>query len=70
MASTFFGLNIGKTGLYAYKAALNVTAHNIANAETEGYSRQVMGIQAGKPLRMNSTYGMAGPGVTVTGVNQ
>ena len=70
MASTFFGLNIGKTGLYAYKAALNVTAHNIANAETEGYSRQVMGIQAGKPLRMNSTYGMAGTGVTVTGVNQ
>ncbi|HPU63710.1 MAG TPA: flagellar basal body protein, partial [Mobilitalea sp.] len=70
MASTFFGLNIGKTGLYAYKAALDVTAHNIANAETEGYSRQVMGIQAGKALRMNSTYGMAGTGVTVTGVEQ
>lgn len=70
MPSTFFGLNIGKTGLYAYKAALDVTAHNISNADTEGYTRQVMGMQAGKALRMNSTYGMAGTGVTVTGVKQ
>lgn len=70
MASTFFGLNIGKTGLYAYKAALNTTAHNISNSETEGYTRQVMGLKAGKALRMNSTYGMAGTGVEVTGVIQ
>lgn len=70
MASTFFGLNIGKTGLYAYKAALDTTAHNISNAETEGYTRQVMGLKAGKALRMHSTYGMAGTGVDVTGVIQ
>lgn len=70
MASTFFGLNIGKTGLYAYKAALDTTAHNISNAETKGYTRQVMGLKAGKALRMNSTYGMAGTGVSVTGVIQ
>lgn len=70
MQSTFFGLNIGKTGLYAYKAALDTTAHNIANTETEGYSRQVMGQKAGKALRMNNTYGMAGTGVDVTGVVQ
>ncbi|MDF2845641.1 MAG: hypothetical protein K0R00_4067, partial [Herbinix sp.] len=25
MASTFFGLNIGQTGLYAYQAALDTT---------------------------------------------
>lgn len=70
MPSTFFGLNIGKTGLYAYQAALNTTAHNISNAETEGYSRQVMGQQAAKALKMNNTYGMAGTGVNVTGVTQ
>lgn len=70
MASTFFGLNIGQTGLYAYKAALDATAHNISNAETEGYSRQVMGQKAGKALRMHSSYGMAGTGVSVTGVTQ
>lgn len=70
MGSTFFGLNIGQTGLYAYQAALDTTAHNITNAETDGYSRQVMGQRAGKALRVNSTYGMAGTGVTVTGVRQ
>lgn len=70
MGSTFFGLNIGQTGLYAYQAALDTTAHNISNSETEGYTRQVMGQRAGKALRMNSTYGMAGTGVSVTGVTQ
>lgn len=70
MGSTFFGLNIGQTGLYAYQAALDTTAHNISNTETDGYTRQVMGQQAGKALRVNSTYGMAGTGVTVTGVEQ
>ncbi len=70
MGSTFFGLNIGQSGLYAYQAALDTTSHNITNAETEGYSRQVMGQQASKALRVNSNYGMAGTGVTVTGVKQ
>lgn len=70
MASTFFGLNIGQTGLYAYQAALDTTAHNISNAETDGYSRQVMEQKAGKALKMNSTYGMAGTGVSVAGVEQ
>ncbi len=70
MPSTFFGLNIGKTGLYAYQAALDTTAHNIANAETEGYTRQVMGQKADKALSVHSTYGMAGTGVIVTGVRQ
>ena len=70
MASTFFGLNIGQSGLYAYQSALDTTAHNITNAETEGYTRQVMGQKAGKALQMNSTYGMAGTGVSITGVTQ
>lgn len=70
MRSTFFGLNIGQTGLYAYQAALNTTAHNIANTETEGYTRQVMTQTAGKALKVNSSYGMAGSGVNVTGVIQ
>lgn len=68
--STFFGLNIGKTGLYAYKAALDTTAHNIANTETEGYSRQVINQKAGNALRVNSSYGMAGTGVVISDVQQ
>lgn len=70
MGSTFFGLHIGQTGLYAYQAALDTTAHNISNTETEGYTKQVMGQTAAKALKVNSTYGMAGTGVNVTGVTQ
>ncbi len=70
MSSTFFGLNIGVSGLYTYQASLDTTAHNVSNAETEGYSRQVMNQKAGKALKMNSSYGMAGTGVNVSGVEQ
>ena len=34
-------LNISLTGMRAFQRALQVTSHNIANANTPGYSRQV-----------------------------
>jgi flagellar hook-associated protein 1 FlgK len=70
MPSTFFGLTIGTSGLYASQAGLNTTAHNIANTETEGYTRQVAKQQAGNAMRVNAKYGMAGTGVDITGVEQ
>ena len=70
MPSAFLGLNIGKTGLYAYQSALNVTAHNITNAETPGYSRQIQNQRAGVPIRVNQSYGMVGTGVNVTDITQ
>lgn len=70
MPSTFFGLNIGTSGLYTYQAALNTTAHNVANTDTNGYSRQIVNQQAGIAIRMNSSYGMAGTGVVATGITQ
>lgn len=33
-------LNIGKSGLFAAKQSMSTTSHNIANANTDGYSRQ------------------------------
>lgn len=33
-------LNIGKSGLFAAKQSMSTTSHNIANANTEGFSRQ------------------------------
>lgn len=33
-------LNIGKSGLFTAKQSMSTTSHNIANANTEGYSRQ------------------------------
>lgn len=40
MGSTFGGLNTLVRGLYANQVSLNTVAHNISNANTEGYSRQ------------------------------
>ena len=38
--STFMGIETALRGLLAQQRALDVTGHNIANANTEGYSRQ------------------------------
>lgn len=70
MASTFFGLDIGVSGLYAYQAKINTTSHNIANAETKGYSRQSVVTTAGEAMRVYSSYGMAGTGVQITDIIQ
>lgn len=40
MSSTFGGLEIGKRALTAQQAALSLTGNNIANANTQGYTRQ------------------------------
>jgi len=40
MSSIFYGLNIASNALKTQTAVLNITAHNIANAETPGYSKQ------------------------------
>jgi len=40
MASIFNALHIGYSGLNVSQVGINTTGHNIANAETEGYSRQ------------------------------
>ncbi len=39
MSGLFGTLNIGKSGMFAQQGAINTTSHNIANANTEGYSR-------------------------------
>ncbi|MCR4740807.1 MAG: flagellar hook-associated protein FlgK [Lachnospiraceae bacterium] len=70
MPSTFFGLNIAYTGLQAANAWLNTTGNNIANVETEGYSRQKVTQQAADALRTHTRYGMAGAGVNSLSVDQ
>ena len=70
MPSTFFGITIGKSGLYASQTAINTTAHNASNATTDGYSRQVVNQKASVPLPLYTTAGMAGTGVDVTGINR
>jgi len=43
-------LSIGRTGLMASKKSLETTGHNIANANTEGYSRQRVVQTTGSPI--------------------
>lgn len=70
MPSQFFGLNIAGSGLRASNAALNTTANNIANAQTDGYSRQQVTQQASNALRTFTTYGCAGAGVDTIAIER
>ena len=70
MPSQFFGLNIAYTGLLASNAALNTTSNNIANVQTEGYSRQHVVQQASDALRIFQTYGCAGAGVDTIAIER
>ena len=59
-------LEIGKRALYAHQLSLNVTAHNIANVLTPGYSRQRALLRPTSPAGDGLT--IWGTGVTVDGV--
>lgn len=54
MSGSFFGLNIGKSAIFTQRKAIEVTSHNIANVNTEGYSRQRAVIEATRPYTMTS----------------
>lgn len=70
MMSSFSGIEIGKKSLIAHMAALNVTGHNVSNAETEGYSRQRVTLTIFDPLYIPGltrevTPGQIGQGVQI-----
>lgn len=62
MRTTFGSLNIANTGLFASRRALDVTSHNIANSNTEGYSRQILLQKASMPI-WGDPKGIMGTGV-------
>lgn len=59
-------LNTARSAIATSQAAIQVTSNNIANANTEGYSRQRAVISAMHPL--NTPFGSFGTGVEITGV--
>ena len=68
MRSTFMGLETNKRGLYTQQSALYTTGHNISNANTPGYSRQRVNMQAtagfpGVGLNTPTMPGFLGTGV-------
>jgi flagellar hook-associated protein 1 FlgK len=73
MASSFGGINTALTSLYAQRRALDVTGQNIANANTEGYTRQRVDMQSQvgsiSPAMYAKTDGL-GTGVAVSDVQR
>ncbi len=61
--SLFSALDIAVSGLHAHDIAVNVTANNIANVDTEGYSRQRVNLVSEEPVKLAD--GVIGRGVRV-----
>lgn len=66
--SSFYGLNLGYKGVAAQQRALDVTGHNIANANTEGFSRQRAVMVTDMP--MYTPNGYIGSGVDIINVER
>lgn len=64
--SLFSALNVGMKGLHAAQVAIDATGQNISNANTEGYSRKRVELQA--DAVQDDQYGQIGIGVEVTSI--
>lgn len=75
MASTFHGLETARRSLFTTQSALNTTGHNIANANTAGYSRQVVNMTASRPIEAvgfskSEAAGQLGTGVEASSITR
>lgn len=68
MRTTFFGIEIGRRAIQAQRLGLDVTGHNIANANTPGYSRQVARLRTTTPYTAPAFNRPLAPGQIGTGV--
>ncbi len=56
MANGMASLMVGATGLKSSQAALNTTAHNLANIDTKGYTRQQIAFKDTQYVRVSGNY--------------
>jgi len=75
MQSTFMGIELGKRSLTAQTQGMDTIGHNLANASTEGYSRQQVELGTMEPLyapdlSREDTPGQIGQGVVVTRISR
>jgi flagellar hook-associated protein 1 len=61
-------LNTARSAILAHQAAVQVTAQNVANAQTPGYSRQRIALSAAPSVR--TAQGVLGAGVIVSDVSR
>lgn len=68
--SSFLGIEIAKTALFANQRAQQTVSHNVANANTQGYSRQrAMMESTYTAYGFGANYQM-GTGVKITDINR
>lgn len=70
MAGLFRTFNVGATGLRVSQTGLATVGHNIANADTEGYSRQRVSIEALRPARVGAEGSFLGQGARVESITR
>ena len=69
MTSNIFSvLNTARLGLQTNQTAIEITGHNIANVQTEGFSRQELTLEANRPRRVGLAF--LGTGVRATSVTR
>ncbi|WP_339251377.1 flagellar hook-associated protein FlgK [Sporosarcina sp. FSL W8-0480] len=68
MRSTFMGLETNKRGLYAQQTGLYTTGNNISNANSLGYTRQRVNMQATQGL--TASPGLIGTGVEASSIQR
>lgn len=66
---SFQGLELARKALFAQQGALYTTGHNIANVNTDGYSRQRVNFVTDSPFPQPSRFMPNIPGQVGTGVN-
>ena len=75
MRTTFSGIEIARRALQAQQLSLDIVGHNVANANTPGYSRQVAVHKASSPypapqFTHNPVNGMIGTGVEISQISR
>lgn len=67
MPGLFSTFNIATRGMSVQQSAIDITSHNISNANTDGYSRQRAVIETTRPFGSTGLNNAAGPGQLGTG---
>lgn len=70
MSGLFSTFNIAKRGMSVQQKSIDVTSHNIANANTVGYSRQRANIVTSTPYTSESGVGQIGTGAQISTIER
>lgn len=71
MAGPFGGIHMASNALRSFQRALDTTGHNLANVNTQGYSRQTVDFESAPPRPFyNGGYQQLGQGVQISTISR